>query len=320
MKRRTILKAVSTLAAAPGLVHAQGAYPARPVKLVVPFGAGGATDILARLVSQKLSELWNQSVVVDYKPGAGTVVGTDFVAKSPPDGYTLGMVITAHVINPSLRASMPFDTVKDLAGVSLVAISHILLAATPALEANNIRELIALAKKTPLSYATPGTGTSMHLAGELLKTLAGIDMTHVPYKGGSAAYPDVIAGRVPLLFDPMFASMGHVRAGRMKAIAITSAERAASNPEIGTVAEAVQGFDVKSISGVVAAAATPREIVRKLSADIGRVLAMADVKSRMAEVGMEPAATTPEAFDAFIRREIERWAPVVRASGAKAAD
>ena len=320
MKRRTILKAVSTLAAAPGLVHAQGAYPARPVKLVVPFGAGGATDIIARLVSQKLSELWNQSVVVDYKPGAGTVVGTDFVAKSPPDGYTLGMVITAHVINPSLRASMPFDTVKDLAGVSLVAISHILLAATPALEANNIRELIALAKKTPLSYATPGTGTSMHLAGELLKTLAGIDMTHVPYKGGSAAYPDVFAGRVPLLFDPMFASMGHVRAGRMKAIAITSAERAASNPEIGTVAEAVQGFDVKSISGVVAAAATPREIVRKLSADIGRVLAMADVKNRMAEVGMEPAATTPEAFDAFIRREIERWAPVVRASGAKAAD
>ena len=320
MKRRTALKAVSALAAAPGFVLAQGAYPARLVKLVVPFGAGGATDIIARLVSQKLSELWNQSVVVDYKPGAGTVVGTDFVAKSPPDGYTLGMVITAHVINPSLRASMPFDTVKDLAGVSLVAISHILLAATPALEANNIRELIALAKKTPLSYATPGTGTSMHLAGELLKTLAGIDMTHVPYKGGSAAYPDVIAGRVPLLFDPMFASMGHVRAGRMKAIAITSAERAASNPEIGTVAEAVQGFDVKSISGVVAPAATPREIVRKVSADIGRVLAMADVKSRMAEVGMEPAATTPEAFDAFIRREIERWAPVVRASGAKAAD
>ena len=320
MRRRTALKAVSALAAAPGFVLAQGAYPARPVKLVVPFGAGGATDIIARLVSQKLSELWNQSVVVDYKPGAGTVVGTDFVAKSPPDGYSLGMVITAHVINPSLRASMPFDTVKDLAGVSLVAISHILLAATPALEANNIRELIALAKKTPLSYATPGTGTSMHLAGELLKTLAGIDMTHVPYTGGSAAYPDVIAGRVPLLFDPMFASMGHVRAGRMKAIAITSAERAASNPEIGTIAEAVPGFDVKSISGVVVPAATPRDIVRKASADIGRVLAMADVKNRMAEVGMEPAPTTPEAFDAFIRREIERWAPVVRASGAKAAD
>ena len=320
MRRRTLLKTAAALAAAPSLSSAQGAWPNRPVKLVVPFGAGGATDIIARLISQKLGELWGQGVVVDYKPGAGTVLGTDFVAKSAPDGYTMGMVITAHVINPSLRASMPFDTLKDLSGVSLVAISHILLAATPSLEANNIRELIALAKKTPLSYATPGTGTSMHLAGELLKTLAGIDMVHVPYKGGSAAYPDVIAGRVPLLFDPMFASMGHIKAGRMKAIAITSSERAASNPEIGTIAEAVPGFDVKSISGVVVPAATPRDIVRKASADIGRVLAMVDVKSRMAEVGMEPAATTADAFDTFIRREIERWAPVVKASGAKAAD
>ena len=320
MRRRTLLKTAAALAAAPALARAQGAWPTRPVRLVVPFGAGGATDIIARLISQKLGELWGQSVVVDYKPGAGTVLGTDFVAKSAPDGYTMGMVITAHVINPSLRASMPFDTLKDLSGVSLVAISHILLAATPSLEANNIRELIALARKSPLAYATPGTGTSMHLAGELLKTLAGIDMVHVPYKGGSAAYPDVIAGRVPLLFDPMFASMGHVKAGRMKAIAITSGERAASNPEIGTIAEAVPGFDVKSISGVVVPAATPRDIVRKASADIGRVLAMAEVKSRMAEVGMEPAATSPESFDAFIRREIERWAPVVKASGAKAAD
>ena len=320
MRRRTLLKTAAAMAAAPSLASAQGAWPNRPVRLVVPFGAGGATDIIARLISQKLGELWGQSVVVDYKPGAGTVLGTDFVAKSAPDGYTMGMVITAHVINPSLRSSMPFDTLKDLSGISLVAISHILLAATPSLEANNIRELIALAKKAPLSYATPGTGTSMHLAGELLKTLAGIDIVHVPYKGGSAAYPDVIAGRVPLLFDPMFASMGHIKAGRMKAIAITSSERAASNPEIGTIAEAVPGFDVKSISGVVAPAATPRDIVRKASADIGRVLARAEVKYRMAEVGMEPAATAPEAFDAFIRREIERWAPVVKASGAKAAD
>jgi tripartite-type tricarboxylate transporter receptor subunit TctC len=320
MHRRSLLKAGAAIAAVPTVSRAQGAWPVRPVKLVVPFGAGGATDIIARLISQKLSELWGQSVLVDYKPGAGTVLGTDFVAKSAPDGYTMGMVITAHVINPSLRTSMPFDTVKDLSGVSLVAVSHILLSATPGLPASNIRELIALAKKEKLSYATPGTGTSMHLAGELLKTLAGIDLTHVPYKGGSAAYPDVIAGRVPLLFDPMFASMGHVKAGRLKPIAITSSERAQSNPEIGTIAEAVPGFDVKSVSGVVVPAATPREIVRKASADIGRVLAMADVKNRMAEVGMEPSATTPEAFDAFVKREIERWAPVVKASGAKAAD
>ena len=320
MQRRSLLKAGAALAALPSVSRAQGAWPVRPVKLVVPFGAGGATDIIARLISQKLSELWGQSVLVDYKPGAGTVLGTDFVAKSAPDGYTMGMVITAHVINPSLRTSMPFDTVKDLSGVSLVAVSHILLSATPGLPVSNIRELIALAKKEKLAYATPGTGTSMHLAGEMLKTLAGIDLTHVPYKGGSAAYPDVIAGRVPLLFDPMFASLGHVKAGRLKPIAITSNERAQSNPEIGTIAEAVPGFDVKSISGVVVPAATPRDIVKKASADIGRVLAMADVKARMAEVGMEPAATTPEAFDAFVKREIERWAPVVKASGAKAAD
>jgi tripartite-type tricarboxylate transporter receptor subunit TctC len=332
MKRRTLLKstvaaAVSRLAAAslPAVLtshaaNAQSPWPTRPVKLVVPFGPGGATDIIARLLAQKLQDIWGQSVVVDYKPGAGTVLGTDFTAKSAPDGYTLGMVITAHMINPSLRASMPFDTIKDLSGVSLVAISHIMLSATPSLEANNIRELIALAKRTKLSYATPGTGTSMHLAGELLKSLAGIDMTHVPYKGGAAAYPDVIAGRVPLILDPMFASMPHVKAGRMKPIAITSSTRAASNPEIGTIAEALPGFDVKSISGVVVPSATPRELVRKISADIGRALAQPDVRARMADVGMEPNATAPEGFDAFIKSEIERWAPVVKASGAAATD
>ena len=326
--RRTILKSTTAAIAAsslpgafaPHAAHAQSGWPARPVKLVVPFGPGGATDIIARLLAQKLQDLWSQSVVVDYKPGAGTVLGTDFTAKSAPDGYTLGMVITAHVINPSLRAAMPFDTLKDLSGVSLVAVSHIMLSATPSLEAANIRELIALAKKTKLSYATPGTGTSMHLAGELLKSLAGIDMTHVPYKGGAAAYPDVIAGRVPLILDPMFASMPHVKAGRMKPIAITSATRAASNPEIGTVAEALPGFDVKSISGVVVPSATPRDIVRRISADIGRALAQPEVRARMADVGMEPNATTPDVFDAFIKSEIERWAPVVKASGAAAGD
>ncbi len=323
INRRTILKAAAAALPAamePATAHAQSPWPARPVKLVVPFGPGGATDIIARLLAQKLQDFWSQSVVLEYKPGAGTVLGTDFTAKSAPDGYTLGMVITAHMINPSLRASMPFDTLKDLSGVSLVAVSHIMLSATPSLEANNMRELIALAKRTKLTYATPGTGTSMHLAGELIKSLAGIDMTHVPYKGGAAAYPDVIAGRVPLILDPMFSSMPHVKAGRMKPIAITSAARAASNPEIGTVAEALPGFDVKSISGVVVPSATPREIVRKISADIGRALAQPDVRARMADVGMEPNATAPEAFDAFIKSEIERWAPVVKASGAAATD
>jgi tripartite-type tricarboxylate transporter receptor subunit TctC len=298
------------------------AFPAKPVRLVVPFPPGGATDIIARLVAQKLQENWSQAVVLEYKPGGGTVIGTDFVAKSPPDGYTLGMVITAHVINPSLRSKMPFDTVKDLSGVSMVAVQHILLVATPSLEANNVPELIALAKQNPgkLSYATPGTGTAMHLAGELLKSLAGIDIVHVPYKGGSPAYPDIFTGRVSLMLDPMSASMPNVKAGKVKAIAVTSPVRAAAAPEIPAVAETIPGFALQSIAGVVAPSATPREIVRRIGADIGKALQSPDLKARMAEVGMEPAPMTPEQFDAFIRTEIEKMAKVVKSSGARVDD
>jgi tripartite-type tricarboxylate transporter receptor subunit TctC len=287
--------------------------------MVVPFPPGGATDIIARLLGQKLQEIWGQTVVMEYKPGGGTVVGTDFVAKSPPDGYTMGMVITAHVINPSMRADLPYDTVKDLSGVSMAAVSHIALVATPALEANTIPELIALAKREPgkLTYATPGTGTAMHLAGEMFKSLAGIDIVHVPYKGGSPAYPDVISGRVPLQFDPIFASMPNVKAGKVKLLAITSPRRAPSAPEVPTIAETLPGFSVMSISGIVVPSATPRDIVRKASADINRALQMTDLVERMGQVGMEPSGTTPEQFDTFIRAEIEKWAKVVKSSGAK---
>ena len=294
-------------------------FPTKPVRIVVPFPPGGATDIIARLLGQKLQEIWGQTVVMEYKPGGGTVVGTDFVAKSPPDGYTMGMVITAHVINPSMRSDLPYDTVKDLSGVSMAAVSHIALVATPSLEANTIPELITLAKREPgkLTYATPGTGTAMHLAGEMFKSLAGIDIVHVPYKGGSPAYPDVMSGRVPLQFDPMFASMPNVKAGKVKLLAITSPRRAPSAPDVATIAETLPGFSVMSISGIVVPSATPRDIVRKASADINRALQMTDLVERMGQVGMEPSGTTPEQFDAFIRAEIEKWATVVKASGAK---
>ena len=318
---RGLVRAVTLLvamlaAAAP--VAAQ-VFPTRPVRMVVPFPPGGATDIIARLLGQKLQEIWGQTVVMEYKPGGGTVVGTDFVAKSPPDGYTMGMVITAHVINPSMRSDLPYDTVKDLSGVSMAAVSHIALVATPSLEANTIPELITLAKREPgkLTYATPGTGTAMHLAGEMFKSLAGIDIVHVPYKGGSPAYPDVMSGRVPLQFDPMFASMPNVKAGKVKLLAITSPRRAPSAPDVATIAETLPGFSVMSISGIVVPSATPRDIVRKASADINRALQMTDLVERMGQVGMEPSGTTPEQFDAFIRAEIEKWATVVKASGAK---
>ena len=295
-------------------------FPSRPVQLIVPNAPGGATDILARTLAVRLQPFWGQAVVVQYKPGAGTVLGTDYVAKSAPDGHTLGMVITGHVINPSLRSSMPFDTVKDLAGVTLLGIAHILISATPSFEANNLAELMALAKKQPgrISYASPGSGSSMHLAGELLKTMSGIDLQHVPYKGSGPAYPDVIAGRVPLLIDPLFSSMSYIRSGRLKPLAVTNPSRASIAPEIPTVAETVPGFSVQSIFGIVVPGPTPRELVRRISADVVTVLRSSQIKARMAELGMETVGNTPEQFDAYIRTEIEKWATVVKASGARA--
>jgi tripartite-type tricarboxylate transporter receptor subunit TctC len=310
--------AAAACALLPLAATAQAPFPTKPVTLVVPNAPGGAIDILARLLEKSLSEAWKQPVVVQYKPGAGTVMGTDFVAKAPPDGHTIGMVITGHMINPSLRKNMPFDTLKDLSGVTLLATSPIVLTASAKLPANNVKELIALAKKDKLSYASPGSGSSMHLGAELLKTTAGIDILHTPYKGAGGAYPDVIAGRVDLLVDPLFSSLPHIKSGGLKPIAIMSAKRSTIAPEIPTVAETLPGFTVESVFGVVVPSATPREVVRKISADMNKVLQAPEVKQRMADIGLTPTGTTPEQFDAYIRTEIPRWAKVVKASGATA--
>jgi tripartite-type tricarboxylate transporter receptor subunit TctC len=318
MKLLQNLLAIAACAALPFAAPAQAPFPSKAVTLIVPNAPGGAIDILARLLERNLSDTWKQPVIVQYKPGAGTVMGTDFVAKSPPDGHTIGLVVTGHMINPSLRKNMPFDTLKDLSGVSLLAISPIVITANPRLAANDVKELIALAKKDKLSYASPGSGSSMHLGAELLKSTAGIDMLHTPYKGSGGAYPDVMAGRVDLLFDPLFSSLPHIKSGGLKPIAILSAKRSTIAPEIPTVAETLPGFTVDSVFGAVVPSGTPRDVVHRISADMNKVLQSPEVRQRMADIGLSPVGNTPEQFDAYIRAEIPKWATVVKNSGATA--
>jgi len=292
-------------------------FPARPVRLIVPFPPGGATDIVGRLVAGKMQEVWRQTVVIENKPGAGTVVGTEAVAKAAPDGYTLGVVVTAHVINPSLRTSLPYDTLKDLVPVTQVSAQQLVIAANPSLPANNMAELIALARKRPgeLSYATPGSGTAMHLAIELLKTSTGINLVHVPYKGGAPAQQDVIGGRVPILLDVLYAVTPLIDAGKIKVIALLGPERVSKYP---VVAETVPGVSAISIVGIVAPAATPPDLVRRISLDVSTAVKSSDLTQRMKQLGMEPVGSTPQEFDALIRAEMGKWAKVVKASGAKA--
>jgi tripartite-type tricarboxylate transporter receptor subunit TctC len=294
------------------------AFPTKPVRLIVPFPPGGATDIIGRLVAAKMQAVWGQSVIVDNRPGAGTVVGTDLVAKSAPDGHTLGMVVTAHVINPSLRQNLPYDTLKDLAAVSHVSVQHLVIAAHPSVEARNIAELIALAKKNPgkLAYATPGSGTAMHLSVELLKSQTGIDLVHVPYKGGAPAQQDVMGGRVPILLDVLYAVQPLIDAGKIKAIALLSPQRISSSP-IPVVAETVPGVSALSIVGLVAAGGTAKDLVARISSDLSKAIKSSDLTERMTQLGMQPVGSTPAQFDALIRAEIEKWSRVVKASGAK---
>ncbi len=316
---KNILRCLALAAALAPLASSAQTFPSRPVRLMVPFPPGGATDIVGRLVAAKMQDVWGQPVVIENKPGAGTVVGTEYVAKSAPDGTTLGMVVTAYVINPSLRSDLPYNTLKDLTGVTQVSVQHLVMAAHPSLPANTIPELIALAKKEPgkLAYATPGSGTAMHLSVELLKTTAGIELIHVPYKGGAAAQQDVMSGRVPILMDVLYTVQPLIKSGKIKVLALLSPARAPESPEYPIVAESVPGVSALSLVGIVAPAATPRDLVNRISTDIARAVKASDLTERMKQQGMEPIGSTPEQFDALIRSEIEKWAKVVKASGAK---
>lgn len=267
-----------------------------------------------------MAVVWKQPVIVDNKPGAGTVLGTEAIARSQPDGYSFGVVVSAHSINPSLRPKLPYDTLKDLAGVTQLGVQHMVIAANPYFPANNIAELIALAKKKPgtISYASAGSGTAMHLGMELLKTRAGIDILHVPYKGGAPAQQEVIGGQVPLLLDIYHSSAPFIKSGRMKAIALLSPHRVDAIPGVPTVTETVHGVSALSTLGVVVPVATSRTVVAKASADMGAVIRSAEFVQLLRSMGVEAVASSPEEFDALVRADIAKWEPVVKTSGAVA--
>jgi tripartite-type tricarboxylate transporter receptor subunit TctC len=289
-------------------------FPRGPVRLIVPFTPGGPTDTMARLIARKLEEMWSQPVLVDYKPGAGTVVGVGYVARAPADGHTIGVVVSSYTINPVLRRSMPYDTLKDLSGVTMLSSFPVAIIANPQVPFDDLKGLVEYAKRNPgkLSFATPGVGGTTHLAAELLKAMAGIDMLHVPYKGSAPAQADVIAGQVPLMMDPLFSAMPFVRAGKLKIIAVTTAQRAPGFEQFPAVAETYPGFDVRAYIGLVAPAATPRPIVAGIQQDCARALATPELRARFEELGNTPVASTPAEFDTFIAADMKKWEKVIR--------
>ena len=304
-----------------GAVHAQS-YPSKSIRYVVPYAPGGSTDIVARVLAIKLSEAMGQQVVVDNRPGAGGAIGADIVAKSPPDGYTMVTAVTSIMaINQFLYRKLPYDPEKDFAPVTQVGSLPRILVIHPSLPAKNVREFIAIAKAKPgqLNYGSSGVGTATHMTTELFKAMAGVDLVHIPYKGSGQVMGDVIGGQLALIFDQIVSSLPHVQGGKLRMLAITSAKRFPSLPDLPTIAESgVPGYESISWAGVAVPAGTPKEIVARLHAEIVKVLAMPDIRERFLRDGIETIGSTPEQFSEHIRRERIKWAKVVKDSGAKA--
>jgi len=312
--------AVLAFALAAGSALAQG-FPAKPVKIVVAFPPGGSTDITARLIAPKLGELWKQPVVVENKPGAGANIGTDYVAKSAPDGHTLLLATTALAVSAAVYEKLPYDPLADLAPVLFVSSIPNLLVVTPSLPASTPQEFVAYARANPgkLNFASPGPATGQRLAFELVKQSAGIDVVHVPYKGGAPAGQAVMAGEVQAMIVNVVEALPQVKAGRMKAIAATTAKRAAMLPDLPTLAETVTpGLDVSVWQGVLAPGATPKEVVERINRDVAVVLAQPEVRERLAGMGMELTPGTSAEFARFLRAEIAQWKKVAQAANIKA--
>jgi tripartite-type tricarboxylate transporter receptor subunit TctC len=319
--RRALLSvaAAAALALAAGLAVAQD-YPTKPIRVIVPYPPGGGTDVVARIISEPLAAELGQPIVIDNRGGAAGNVGTDLAAKAPADGYTILLTLSSHTINPKLYDKLPFDVEKDFVPISLVAMIPQIVVANPSLPANNVQELIVLAKKEPgkLNFASVGTGSPGHIAGELFKLKTGTSMVHIPYKGGGPAVTDTIGGQVQLLFVSMPAAWQFVKAGRLKAIAVTSAKRSLTAPEVPTVAESgVADFVVDSWYGALAPAKTPPAILARLNAAFVKVLENPQVKEKLFAQGAEAAPSTPAEFDKVIKDELAKWEYVIRAANIK---
>lgn len=315
------LLAIVALAALPcPAVVAQAPYPsAKFVRVVVPFPAGGPVDVIGRPVMEKLGAALGQTFVMDFRPGAGSIIGSEFVARAEPDGYTLLFTASQHSVNPSVYSKLPYDTLKDFAPVSQVAVGPLILVVHPKVEAKNVQELIGLAKATPkkLNYASASAGSAFHMAAEIMKSMAGIDMVHIPYKGGAPATADLVAGQVDLMFASSFA-MPYVRSGRLRLLAVTTAERSAIMPEVPTVAESgLPGFDVDTWYGVLAPVGTPRPTIELLAREIDRALRDPKIVAGLRDLLLEPKGGTPDQFASAIAREVPRWIKVAKEAGVK---
>jgi tripartite-type tricarboxylate transporter receptor subunit TctC len=302
-----------------GWLHAQE-YPAKPVRLIVPFAPGGNADIQARLFAQKLVEALGQQVIVDNRAGANGVIGSEAAAKSPPDGYTLLFVASGHAINPGIYAKLPFDPLQDFAAVGQVSSAPNLLAVTSALPAKTVKQLVALARSRPgaMSFASAGNGSPGHLSGVLLNTLTGIDIVHVPYKSTAQALTDLMSGQVQVMYPTLTSVMPHVKAGKLRALAVTTRTRSPLAAELPTMIESgIPGYEVTQWNGVLAPAATPAAIIAKVNAALIRIARLPDVRERLATLGVDPMPGTPDDFSRFIAAEIIKWTKIIKASGAK---
>lgn len=316
---KTLIATACALTLATSAAVAQ-TYPSKPIRLVVPSSAGGGNDYLARLFGARISENWGQQVLVDLRPGAAGIVGSEIVAKAPPDGHTILIVATGYGLNPSLYSSLPYDTLNDFSRIILLAFSPNVLVVHPSLPVKSVKQLIALAKSRPgdLNYASSGAGTGGHLSIELMKHMAGINMVHIPYKGAGDSTAAVVSGQVQLLMTAPGAAIPFVKAGRLRALAVGSATRVKAMPEVPTMAEAaLPGYEVDGFYGILAPGKTPRAIVDRLYAEFDRVLKLPDVSQQMEARGFDPVGYGPEKFTEHVKKEMQKWPPVFKAAGIK---